>query len=100
MRWINRAISLVRRAFWQITRPVTLGMLSLFGIYTNFFEGKSDHVVVFAGLDFTLGDVTNLEIEASGLFDLRDLPEKTSPGSRRRIDEYLAGHGTPATATW
>ena len=40
-----------------------LGSLTLLGVYTNFNEGKSDHVIVFVCTDFALSGVTDREIE-------------------------------------
>ena len=68
-----------------------LNGLQLFGVYSSFFEGKSDHVVVFACEDFTWRDTVNGEIESVDCFSLEGLPEATSPGTRRRIAEFTAG---------
>ena len=69
----------------------TLGALRLFGVYTNFFQHKSDHVAVFVCEDFTLTGETDVEIERYGFFQLDALPPGTSPGSLRRIQAYLDG---------
>ena len=66
----------------------TIGPLRLFGVYTNFSEYKSDHVIVFASEEFTLGDAHSFEIEGHGVFPLDHLPEDISPASRRRLLEY------------
>jgi 8-oxo-dGTP pyrophosphatase MutT (NUDIX family) len=71
----------------------SLGALRLLGLYTNFYEGKSDHVAVFVCSDFTHSGQTDGEIERHGLYDMRALPEGTSPGTRRRLDELIAGGG-------
>jgi ADP-ribose pyrophosphatase YjhB (NUDIX family) len=65
--------------------------LDLFGVYTNFFEGKSDHVAVFVCSSFALSGRTDREIERLSFFDLDALPPQASPGTRRRIDELLRG---------
>lgn len=65
--------------------------LRLFGVYSNFFEGKSDHVVVFVSEDFSWRKGSNREIEWVNCFALDELPEGISPGTRRRIAEYAAG---------
>ncbi len=65
--------------------------LRLFGVYSNFFEGKSDHIVVFVCEDFSWRNARNREIERVNCFALDELPEETSPGTRRRVDEYVAG---------
>lgn len=76
-----------------------LGRLDLFGVYSNFLEGKSDHVAVFVCTAFSLTGQTDREIEAFEFFALDSLPDRVSPGTRRRIDEYLAGAG-PHLGLW
>lgn len=78
----------------------TLGPLRLFGVYTNFYEYKSDHVAVFVCEDFTLTGATDWEIERFAFFALDDLPLGTSPGSRRRIREYLDGADGAIVGRW
>lgn len=68
-----------------------IGALRLFGAYTNLEYGKSDHVVVFFSDDFELDCHSDDEIEACALVPLDELPEELSPGSAKRISEYLAG---------
>ncbi len=65
--------------------------LRLFGVYSNFFEGKSDHVVVFVCENFSWRNASNREIECVNCFAIDELPEGISPGTRRRIAEYAAG---------
>lgn len=76
-----------------------LGALSLFGVYSNFYEGKSDHVVVFACADFQLSGATDREIERFAFYDPRDLPVGTSPGTQRRVREYLEEE-QPCVGVW
>lgn len=78
----------------------TLGPLRLFGVYTNFYEYKSDHVVVFACEEFTLASTTDREIERSAFFALDDLPLDTSPGSLRRLQEYREGGSGALVGHW
>lgn len=73
----------------------TLHDLSLFGVYTNFEYGKSDHVIVFISRDFSLNGHSDGEIERMAFFDLDDLPESISPGSKRQIERYI--NGEPAS---
>lgn len=65
--------------------------LQLFGVYSSFFEGKSDHIVVFQCEDFSWQRGRNREISCVNCFSLDKLPEGTSPGTRRRIAEYATG---------
>ncbi len=96
---------------------IQLGALSLFGIFTNFSEGRSDHVVVLLCNDFSAprdiqasGSDLEIapsaaealargEIERIAFFPLDALPEDLSPGGKRRVAEYLAGE-KPRAATW
>ena len=77
-----------------------LGHLRLFGVYTNFYEHKNDHVIVFSCSDFTLTGETDSEIERFDFFGFDDLPENTSPGSLRRIGEYVSQNGFPVVGMW
>ncbi len=78
----------------------TLGELRLLGVYSNFCEHKSDHIVVFTGDDFTLTGETDAEIEKFSFLGLDSLPEDVSPGTRRRIQEYVNGSGLPVVGAW
>ncbi len=69
----------------------TLHDLQLFGAYTNFERGKSDHVIVFISREFDLTCEGDDEIEFCQFFPLDRLPEKISLGSENRIREYLDG---------
>lgn len=62
--------------------------IKLFGAYTNFYESKNDHVIVFSSDNFEIGDKSSGEIEQVRIFPLNELPKKISPGSKRRIKEY------------
>lgn len=77
---------------------VGLQDLQLFGVYSSFFEGKSDHIVVFLSEEFTWRRVGSQEIESVDSFALNELPEGTSPGTHRRIAEYAAGERAVATS--
>lgn len=78
---------------------VELHELRLFGVYSSFLEGKSDHIVVFVCEAFTWRKVSSREIESIDCFALSELPEGTSPGTRRRIAEYTAGEEA-VSAPW
>lgn len=66
----------------------TINSMELFGVYTNFYEGKNDHIVVFESHSFTVGSKNSGEIEGIEFFPIKALPKKISPGSKRRIEEY------------
>lgn len=77
-----------------------LGKLELFGVFTNFNEHKSDHVVVFLCDDFTLTGKTDHEIEQLRFFPLDNLPEDITPGHKRRIQEYLESQHRLKFGNW
>ncbi len=77
-----------------------LGDLRLFGIYTNFYDYKNDHVVVFLCDDFELAGTIDREIEAWSFFALDTLPEGLSPGSGRRLEEYCRGPVESSAGIW
>lgn len=78
----------------------TLGEVRLLGVYTNFYEHKSDHVVVFVCNEFTVKGKDNREIERFNFFAFDHLPPDTSPGSRRRIVEYRDRLAAPVVGMW
>ncbi len=80
--------------------PTGRGALRLLGVFSNFYEGKSDHVIVFGCDEFTWTKADRWEIEQVALFQLDQLPANLSPGSRRRIEEYLAGQHEARAAAW
>lgn len=73
---------------------ITVQNLKLHGVYNNFYEGKNDNIFVFIAKDFEILSNTDAEIEYFGFFEYNNLPEKTSPGTRRRIEEFLEGKGS------
>ena len=77
----------------------TVNTMDLFGVYTGYFDFMSNHTIVFVSTDFTPGAFRSLEIEEAVFFPIHNLPEPMSPGSRRRIEEYLAG-GPVSAGDW
>ncbi len=78
----------------------TLGPLRLFGVYTNFYEGRSDHIIVFACDDVRLANKQTWEIERLAWFPPDALPDDVSPGCRRRIAEWRQARPTPQVGRW
>ena len=70
---------------------VEMRKLELFGIFFNYAEWKSDHIVLFLSEDFTMTDKKDSEIAEKRFFPLEDLPESLGSGHRRRLQEYQAG---------
>lgn len=66
--------------------------LRLHGVFSNLREGKSDHVVVFEVRRWERDHAaTDPEIAETGWFAVDALPERTSPGTRRRVGELVSG---------
>lgn len=66
-----------------------LNDIQIFGAYSNFYEYKNDHIIVFLCTNFSLKQRKNTEIELSKFFNIHNLPKDISPGSYKRISEYL-----------
>ena len=77
-----------------------LGSLVLLGVYSSFYEYKSDHIIVFVCKDFSLRGKTDREIAAWSFFPIGGLPADISPGTRRRIEEYLLEDDSPTVGRW
>ena len=77
----------------------SLHQVQYIGTYTNFVEYKSDHVSLFLSEDFTLQEKRDHEIEMVSAFPFGQLPESTSPGSRRKIAAYINESLEP-TGVW
>ncbi|HUP87140.1 MAG TPA: NUDIX domain-containing protein [Acidimicrobiales bacterium] len=86
----------VRREVHEEAGIVVTGPVRLLATYTNLREGKSDHISVFVVEHWRRDDLDDddrdAEIAASGFFDPAALPDKTTPGTRRRLDEWSEGH--------
>lgn len=68
---------------------VEVKKIQLHGAYQNFYEGKRDYIIVFISENFKIYPKKDQEIEQYGFFDLLNIPGKTSPGTRKRIKEFL-----------
>lgn len=74
--------------------------VELFGIYFNYTEWKSDHIVLFLSEDFSMTDVKDNEIAEKKFFPLNALPEALGRGHRRRLQEYESGDRHVRHGTW
>ncbi len=77
----------------------TLGALELLGVYSNFWNRRTDHVAVFVCEDFSVSEEHDWEIAELRWFALDDLPNDLSPGTSRRLAEYRAGE-RPGFGRW
>jgi ADP-ribose pyrophosphatase YjhB (NUDIX family) len=59
------------------------------GTYRNRFEGKRDTVTVWVVSASAIGPLQTSEIATAEWFDPGGLPPGTSPGTRRRVLEFL-----------
>lgn len=75
--------------------------IQLFGVYQNTKQGKIDTVITFISttpVDLNKGKLSN-EINRADFFSLDILPTNISPGSRKRIQEYLSNN-FPIAKEW
>ena len=70
----------------------------LFGVYQHLCLEVNDYPVVYVIKKFSMVETRSWEIEQTGWFDYRQLPDMTSPGTRRRLSEYFEGH--PVSDSW
>jgi ADP-ribose pyrophosphatase YjhB (NUDIX family) len=80
-----------RREAHEEVGAARLGTLRLLGVHSNFGEHKSDHVVAFVCTDFIYTGDHDEEIAQVQAFPLDSLPANLSPGTARRVAEYLRG---------
>jgi len=81
-------VQALERELSQEVGVVNFEINAILGVYSNFFENKNDHVIVFLVKDFHLESVSHFEIEQSSFFDFHSVPETASPGTKRRLGEY------------
>lgn len=62
--------------------------LSLVNVYTDFTEGRTDHIVVFAGNVVSMENIITREVSEQGFFYSNLLPQNTDPQCRTRIQEF------------
>jgi 8-oxo-dGTP pyrophosphatase MutT (NUDIX family) len=76
------------------------GAPRLHGLFQNRTASSRDHVAVFVIREFEWGGAKprNMEIREAAFFPVDDLPDGTSAGTRRRIDEIVKGR--PPGSTW
>lgn len=75
-----------------------IGEPELFGIYHHTYLGVSDYPIIYIVKKFSIENTDSPEIEQIGWFDYENLPEMTSPGTKRRLTEYF--ENSPLSDTW
>lgn len=78
---------------------ITLEEFSLFGTYTNDYEYKNDHIIIFISDRFDLKGIMDNEIKEFAFFPMGKLPKNVSPGTKRRVLEYM-GNDWPVSRKW
>ena len=98
---VDRGESLEQAARREALEEVgaKLGSVQLLGVYSNFWNRRTDHVAVFICNDFELSGESDWEIAEVKWFPIIDLPAATSPGTARRMAEYNAGE-RPGFGRW
>ena len=93
-------IDALKRELIEEGRIEVVGEAELHGLFFNSYASRRDHVAVFVVRKFRQDRMPepNREITACGFFDVDELPEETTLGTRLRITEVL--DGKPPIATW
>lgn len=79
----------VRRELKEEVGFVFDGSFSLLATHSNFGEYKNDHIVLFEAKTATFEPKGRGEVKEAKFFAFDQLPTDISPGTRRRIEEYL-----------
>ena len=94
------AIDAMRRELEEEGNIVLDGEAVLHGLFFNRHVSRRDHVAVYVVRNFrqTSKPAPNREIVDCGFFDANALPEGTTRGTRRRIEEAI--RGLPVSPDW
>lgn len=84
----------LRRELNEEIGITAISQITKLGEYQNTYEYKKDMIVVFVVCSFTLTSKRHFEIEVWDFFDPCALPNGVSPGTRRRIEEWLGQRQT------
>lgn len=61
----------------------------LFAVYYSYYEKHDNYVIFYIAQEHTQTSVHSSEILESRWFPMEQLPDDTTPATRRRIEEYL-----------
>jgi len=76
-------------------------IIELFGVYQNTYEGKRDNIVVFVCKNGKFVEpLPSAEIEKFEFFSVENLPENTSKGMKKRIDEFFSSNTSKNYGVW
>ena len=76
----------------ELTEEVGIKLMEspvLLGFYHNPKEHRDDYVVVYVCKEFKREEASSPEILEARWFPIKDLPHDVTPGTKRRIEEYL-----------
>lgn len=79
----------VIRELKEETGITLLNSPKLFSVYYSNIEKRDDYISLYIGGDFTQEKNFSEEILEKAWFPLDNLPEETTPATKRRIAEYL-----------
>ena len=88
----------VLRELYEEVGLSVIGEPQLLGIYHHRILGVPDYPVVYLITNFSLSEANSPEIKQMAWFAYDNLPSTTSPGTRRRLDEYFSR--TPVSDAW
>lgn len=97
------AVAALRRELAEEVAITDFGIDRVLGVYHARGEHKDDHVVVYVvhvpeGADRSMRGADVLEIAEAAWFPLDNLPDDTSPATRRRLADLQSG--TTGAADW
>ena len=90
-------LSAVQRELREET-GIELANVKLFGLYHSRYEKRDDYIVIYTAQFASQKMRKTMEVQELVWCDPRKLPADTTPGSRRRIEEYLGLR--EASAKW
>lgn len=100
VKWGESLTAAAQREAHEEAGVTVTGDLTLLGMYWSVREGKSDHIAVFVGTEFVVGEALDRwEIAECRFFSLEELPEMLSPACGRRLADYRRGPG-PYLEEW
>lgn len=99
---VDRGETLTQSAIREISEEAGIeakGPLNLHGMFSNESQFKGDYVACYVLRDFERRDwQPNFEIREAAFFPITDLPDGTTGGTKRRLDEIV--HGKPPALHW
>ncbi len=79
----------VSRELFEEVGLTPLEIPELFGVYHSNQEKRDDYVAFYIVKKFDMTECDSSEIADKKWFPLNNLPEETTPATKRRVEEYL-----------